>query len=61
MGIVSDTTLAIIGVVIGIVGLALTIYYGIRGSYAKRAKRQNQKIGVGSIGIQSGRDTNISR
>ena len=60
MEMVSDTALAIIGVVLGLVGLALTIYYGIKSTNARRERRQNQKVRDGSVGIQSGRDTNIS-
>ena len=61
MNWINDTTLAIIGVILAFVGLALTIYYGKKSMIAKREKRQNQQIRDGSAGIQSGRDTNISR
>ncbi len=52
------------GIVLGIIGIALTICFGVWGTRAikKRSLRQLQKqiADNGAVAIQSGRDTSIS-
>ncbi len=48
------------GVVIGVVGIGLTIYFGLRArDLVRRKKSQKQAARDSSTAIQSGRDTNI--
>ena len=49
------------GIILGVVGLVLTIYFGVKAATYFRSKRvsQNQKVGSNSISIQSGRDTKV--
>jgi hypothetical protein len=53
-----------LGVLLGIVGLVLTVFFGVIGIRAVtkniRSNSQKQKAGKGSTAIQSGRDTNIN-
>lgn len=48
-------------VILGLLGIGISIYYGVLGIRAVNKKKQNQKQNVskGSISIQSGRDTKI--
>jgi hypothetical protein len=49
---------------LGVVGVLLTVFFGALGvrSVSKkiRSNSQNQKVGKGSVAIQSGRDTKIN-
>jgi hypothetical protein len=47
---------------LALVGISLSLYFGIRGVVALTRKRKTQKQSVssGSLGIQSGRDTKIN-
>ena len=48
------------GVAIGVVGIGLTIYFGLRArAVVRRKKSQKQVARDNSTAIQSGRDTNI--
>ena len=50
------------GVVIGVVGIGLTIYFGFRArNVVRRRKSQKQVARDESTAIQSGRDTNIGK
>ena len=46
---------------LAVVGVALTVVFGFFGLRAIKRKKlsQQQKVGKGSVAIQSGRDTNI--
>lgn len=46
----------IAGIVLGVIGILLTIYFGFKA----RSAKQNQNSGKSSVNIQSGRDTNIN-
>ena len=45
------------GIVIGVLGLMLTIYFGFKGRL--KARSQKQTASGSSVAIQSGRDTKI--
>lgn len=49
------------GLVLAVVGVLSTIYYGIKGPASSRSKSkdQRQRVGKSGIGIQSGRDTKL--
>lgn len=46
------------GLLLGVVGLVLTIFFGLR---AVKSRSQRQRTGDSSVSIQSGRDTNVDR
>jgi len=52
------------GLLLGVAGILLTVFFGILGVRAVtkkiRSSSQKQKVGKGSIAIQSGRDTKIN-
>lgn len=51
------------GIILSVVGIALSIYFGMKGVAFLRSKRvtQHQKTGDNSVSIQSGRDTKIGQ
>lgn len=57
MGLSAETW----GLVLGVVGIGLTIYFGLKAATYVRSKRvsQKQKSGDNSVSIQSGRDTKV--
>jgi hypothetical protein len=52
-----------LGIILAVLGIALTIFFGIRGLRSMRRNRvtQRQSAQGGSSAIQSGRDTNVNR
>jgi hypothetical protein len=52
------TDAELLGIALGVIGIALTVYYGAKALTS--ASNQKQKGGSNSINIQSGRDTNIN-
>lgn len=52
-----------IDTIIGILGLAISILFGVFGMRALKNKKikQQQKVKLGSVGIQSGRDTIVNK
>ena len=46
----------LIGIALGVIGIILTIYFGIK----TLSTKQFQKTGKNSVNIQSGRDTNLN-
>ena len=49
--------------ILSIAGIGLTVVFGIIGlRYAQRRRvSQKQKVGAGSVAVQSGRDTKIEK
>ena len=45
------------GIIVGVLGLLLTIYFGFKGRF--KARSQKQTTSGNSVAIQSGRDTKI--
>ena len=50
------TNIELLGIGLGVLGLILSVYFGMKAI----GNRQSQRTGKGSIGIQSGRDTKIN-
>lgn len=51
----------IAGLALAVLGVAATIYYGVKAIRPKAARSndQSQSVTGGGVGIQSGRDTNL--
>ena len=45
--------------IVALIGIALTVFFGFLGLRALKKQRQKQVTKGGAIAIQSGRDTNI--
>ena len=51
-------TLEIAAIILGVIGIALTVFFGFRAVYKRRIS-QTQNVGKGGVGIQSGGDTKL--
>jgi hypothetical protein len=51
------------GIALAVLGLVLTVYFGVKTATSVRSKRisQDQTTGPNSISIQSGRDTKVGK
>lgn len=45
------------GIVLAVIGLVASVYFGMKALKTRKSQRQN--VRNGSVGIQSGRDTKI--